>query len=260
MKANSRTTAVLLPLGFAASFSLFGDLTLYAVLASQRERVALSLGAVGIMLGVNRLIRVPGNLLIGVLLDRWGRRSIFVGGMLLGVLSTAAYGLVSGFWPFLFSRLLWGIGWTCINVGGMAMVMDISTPENRGRLSGSYNLWLWAGFAIGPLVGGILVDLMGFRAAMLICAALTALGFGVALFALPETARFAALQQKKDSWRERFGSLSGPQLKKLFLDNRYLVVVSLLLLITQFTGEGIALSTLSFLLQQRLPPIPPWLG
>ncbi|MEA3310054.1 MAG: MFS transporter [Chloroflexota bacterium] len=260
MKYNSRPMTVLLPLGFAASFSLFGDLTLYAVLASQREVVALSLGAVGVMLGINRMIRIPGNTLIGVFLDRWGRRRIFLVGMLLGVLSTAAYGLVNGFWPFLLSRLCWGIGWTCINVGGMAMVMDISTPENRGRLSGSYNLWLWVGFAVGPLVGGFLVDWLGFRTAMLICSALTALGLWVALFALPETAGPAAGRQPKRDWWRRFRTLSGRQLRELLHTNRYLAVVSLILLITQFTGEGIALSTISFLLQQRLSVDLSWAG
>ena len=96
---------ILMPLGFAVCFSLFGDLTLYTVLVTQLEEVGLSLAAVGVMLGVNRLIRIPGNPLTGALLDRWGRRRLFVLGMLVGVLSTASYGLVRGFWPFLVSCL-----------------------------------------------------------------------------------------------------------------------------------------------------------
>ncbi len=42
---------VLLPLGLAVCLSLFGDLTLYAVLPSEREAIGLSLAAVGVMLG-----------------------------------------------------------------------------------------------------------------------------------------------------------------------------------------------------------------
>jgi hypothetical protein len=60
---------VLVPLGLSVCLSLFGDLTLYAVLATQPDVVGLSLGTVGVILGVNRLIRIPGNPLAGVLLD-----------------------------------------------------------------------------------------------------------------------------------------------------------------------------------------------
>lgn len=249
---------VLVPLGLAVCLSLFGDLTLYAVLVTQLDEVGLSLAAVGVMLGVNRLVRIPGNPLAGVLFDRWGRRRLFIVGMLLGVLSTASYGLVRGFWPFLVSRLAWGIAWTLINVGGMAMVLDVSTRSSRGRLAGLYNAWMWAGFALGPLVGGFLVDIVGFRLAMLTCAGLTAVGLAVAVVALPETARSAngdtqgklrptlSLRRCLDDarWRGR----------NLLHADHSLATVLWLFLITQFAGEGVVLSTISLLLQQRFGP------
>jgi MFS family permease len=211
------------------------------------------------MLGVNRLVRIPGNPLTGALLDRWGRRRLFIFGMLLGVLSTASYGLVRGFWPFLAGRLAWGIAWTCINVGGMAMVLDVSTQSNRGRLTGVYNTWLWAGFALAPLVGGFLVDVIGFRPAMLVCAGLTTIGLVVAVAALPETAQLAEKDTERkprpsSSLQSRLSIISPQRIRGLLGNNRNLVTVSLLLLITQFAGEGIALSTTSLLLQQRFGP------
>jgi MFS family permease len=252
LRAPSR---VLVPLGLAVCLSLFGDLTLYAVLVTQLDEVGLSLAAVGVMLGVNRLIRIPGNPLAGVLLDRWGRRQLFIFGMLLGVLSTASYGLVRGFWPFLVSRLAWGIAWTLINVGGMAMVLDVSTRFNRGRLTGLYNTWMWVGFAFGPLVGGFLVDIIGFRPAMLTCAGLTAVGLAVAVVALPETARSAngdtrgklrprlnLRRRLNDAWRGG---------RNLLRADRSLATVLWLYLITLFAGEGVIFSTISLLLQQR---------
>jgi len=252
LRAPSR---VLVPLGLAACLSLFGDMTLYAVLVIQLDEVGLGLAAVGVMLGVNRLIRIPGNPLAGVLLDRWGRRWLFIFGMLLGVLSTASYGLVRGFWPFLVSRLAWGIAWTLINVGGMAMVLDVSTRFNRGRLIGLYNTWLWVGFALGPLVGGFLVDIAGFRPAMLTCAGLTAVGLAVAVVALPETASSASgdtpgklrptlnLRRRLEDARQ--------QGRNLLRADHSLATVLWLFLITQFAGEGVVLSTISLLLQQR---------
>lgn len=247
---------VLIPLGLAVCLSLFGDLTLYAVLVTQLDVVGLSLGAVGIMLGVNRLIRIPGNPLAGLLFDRWGRRSMFIAGMLLGVISTASYGLVRGFWPFLAGRLTWGIAWTLINVGGMTMVLDVSTKTDRGRWMGLYNTWIQAGLALGPVVGGFLVDVVGFQQAMFICAGITSVGLTVAYAALPETAQLANPGESPNSapapgLRRYFQGMWRTRARELLRANRGLITASLLFLMTMFAGEGVILSTISLLLQQR---------
>ena len=249
---------VLVPLGLATCLSVFGDLTLYAVLATQRDAVGLSQGSVGVMLGVNRLIRIPGNPLAGMLLDRLGRRRPLILGLLLGVLSTASCALVRGFWPFLASRLAWGIAWTLINVGGLAMVLDVSTQANRGRLSGLYNAWEWMGYTLGPLAGGFLVDAIRFRPALLACAGLAAAGVAVAVAALPETARATAgnargelrpalslrprLDRLDEAWRRGRDALRA---------SHGLTGVFWLHLITKFASLGVVLSTLSLLLERR---------
>ena len=249
---------VLLPLGLAVCLSLFGDLTLYAVLVTQLDVVGLSLGAAGVMLGVNRLVRVPGNPFAGLLFDRWGRRPLFLLGMLVGVLSVAASGLVRGFWPFLATRLGWGIAWTLINVGGMAMVLDVSTAADRGRLTGLYNTWMLVGLALGPLVGGVLVDLFGFRAGLLACAGITTIGLAIALGALPETAPPLARDTRTDPhWpltglRHRLRDAWRRQVGAILRADRRLPAVAGLFLITQLAGEGVVFSTISLLLQQRL--------
>jgi MFS family permease len=264
---------VLLPLGLAVCLSLFGDLTLYAVLVTQLDVVGLSLGAVGVMLGVNRLVRIPGNPLAGVLFDRWGRRPLFLLGMLVGVLSIVGSALLRGFWPFLITRLGWGVAWTLINVGGMAMVLDVSTRANRGRLTGIYNTWMLAGLALGPLVGGLLVDALGFRPALLLCAGLCALGLAIAAAALPETAppRKSQIANRKSQTQAAHNGLRITDYASRFtfhvsritdyasrithyVFRTPLFSVAALFLITQLAGEGVVLSTASLLLQQRFGP------
>jgi len=245
---------VLFPLGVAVCLSLFGDLMLYAVLPTQREVVGLSLGAVGIMLGINRLIRIPGNPVVGVILDRSGRRRLFILGMLLGTLSTLGYGLLQGFVPFLLTRLAWGVSWTLINVGGMAMVLDVSTPANRGQLTGFYNAWMLVGFALGPLGGGFLVDTIGFRAAMLIYAGVTAIGLLIAIWGLPETAPASnndVVDQDPVVPLSRCLGGLWQDTKALLRTTPGLTSTLGLFLITQFAGEGIALSTINLLLKRR---------
>ncbi len=243
---------VLVPMGLAVCLSLFGDLTLYAVLVTELDTVGLTLGAAGLMLGVNRLIRIPGNPLAGILLDRGDRRPFFILGMLLGVLSTAGYALLRGFWPFLAARLAWGAGWTLINVCAMAMVVDVSTRADRGRWMGIYNTWVLVGLALGPMVGGLLVDATGFRSGMLACAAITTAGLLVALVALPETVPHSAGETSSPAnWSLRLESPGVKRARALLRANQGLLTASALYLIIQFTGEGVVLSTISLLLQQR---------
>ncbi len=181
-----RQARLILPLGAALALSLTGDSTLYAVLPNRYAEVGLGLGAVGVMLGVNRLIRLPGNLLAGALNDRLGRRRLFLIGLSLGILSTLGYSLARGFWPFLLARLLWGTAWALINVGGYTMVLDWSTGADRGRMTGFYQVAYMAGLAFSPILGGTLTDALGFRPATRLCAATSALGLGVAYLALPD--------------------------------------------------------------------------
>jgi MFS family permease len=140
----------------------------------------------------------------------------------------------------------------------MAMVLDVSTAADRGRLTGLYNTWMLVGLALGPLVGGVLVDLFDFRAGLLACAGIAAIGLAVALGALPETARPVARNAHPDprspvvglrrrmctAWQEQVGAILRADLR--------LLVVAGLFLITQLAGEGVVFSTVSLLLQQRL--------
>ncbi len=241
----------LLPLGFAVALSLLGDLSLFATLTTQLDVLNLSLAQAGILLSVHRLVRIPGNPLAGALMDHLGRRPLFVLGMVLAVASTASYGLVHGFWPLLLGRVGWGMAWTLINVGGLNMVLDLSTPATRGRLAGMYNAWVWVGYALAPLLGGFLVDAVTFRPAMLILSGVTVLGLGAALLALPETLPVEQRAGGSEHFFSRLAALWNTG-RRLLLHFPLLRRGMLLFAMVQFAGDGIVLSSLALLVLQRL--------
>jgi MFS family permease len=138
-----------------------------------------------------------------------------------------------------------------INVGGWTMVLDLSVPATRGRLSGLYNAWIWTGYALAPLLGGFLVDSITFRPAMLVLAGCTSLGLLVAIWRLPETCPPARRSLPA-------GGTTG-RLAQLWNDARSLLVTQpairrglILFAMVQFAGDGIVLSSLSLLASQRL--------
>jgi MFS family permease len=247
---NRQQIRLLLPLGTAVALSLAGDSTLYAVLANQTELLGISLAGVGALLGVNRLIRIPGNPLAGVLHDRWGRRRLFLLGLLLGIVSTFGYSLVRGFWPLFAARLLWGTAWALINVGGYTMVLDRSTPADRGRMTGFYQVSYMLGLAISPILGGALTDVLGFRPAVRICAAISGIGLVVALAALPETRPPAGGSQSGGISAVPRWSL--PELVGVLRRvDRRILLAGYIYLVTFFVSNGVLMSTISLYLGQR---------
>lgn len=242
----------MLAAGPAVGLALFGDLSLFAGLVTQLDAAGLTLAQVGILLSVHRAIRIPANPLVGLLLNRAGRRPLFLLGAVLGVISTALYGVGYGFWPFLAARLMWGMAWALLNVGGLTIALDLSTPATRGRLSGLYNMWIWIGYATGPLVGGLLMDRIGFHAAMLTCAAIQAVGLLPAALLLketrppraPETARPGPLAARLAAhWRSGLEVVRGrPSALRAMALNALVL----------FGGDGVILATAALLLEQRL--------
>ncbi len=178
---------VLLPLGIGTCLSLLGDSSLYTVLPTHTAAAGVSVASVGILLSANRFIRLVLNGPAGMAYDRWARRPLFVSALFIGACSTAIYGLTQGFWPLLLGRLLWGLAWSGIWIGGNIIVLDIVDDENRGRLIGIYQLSFFLGASAGAMIGGVLTDLLGFHQTMIVGAALTFMGAVCALIFLPET-------------------------------------------------------------------------
>ena len=178
---------VLLPIGLGTALSLMGDATLYAVLPTHASLVGISLAQVGVMLGINRAVRLVSNGTAGLVYDRFPRRWIFIPALFLGAFSSAIYAISRGFWPLLIGRLLWGISWSGIWVGGTTMILDVTSELDRGKWSGLYQVWFFFGTATGAMLGGGLTDLLGYYSTMWVCAIITGVGALATWILLPET-------------------------------------------------------------------------
>ena len=178
---------VLFAIGIGTCTSLFGDASLYTVLPTETAAAGVVLANVGLLLSANRFVRLVLNGPLGMLYDRGPRRPLFLAAMFLGALSTALYALTHGLWPLLMVRMLWGLAWAGIWVGGNTILMDVIPQKLRGRWLGYYLVFFFLGSAGGSFLGGILTDHYGFDNAMLIQAGLTLFGAIVGLFLLPET-------------------------------------------------------------------------
>ncbi len=233
---------VLLPLGLGTALSLMGDATLYTVLPTHAEQAGITLAAVGIILSANRFIRLFLNRPAGIAYDRSLRRRLFIPALLIGAVSTAIYAATSGFWPLLAGRLLWGLAWSGIWVGGATIILDVSDDQDRGRWTGLYQTWFFLGAALGAIVGGWLTDVWGYSTAMWVGALVTACGAFFAYFTLPET---------RPDDLDGSGSSSNSQEK--WQPNFEFYGVITLNGINRFITAGVLAATLALLVQDQLP-------
>lgn len=177
----------ILPVGIGTCLSLMGDASLYAVLPTHTMQAGVAVASVGILLSANRFVRLALNGPAGAAYDRWPRRWLFVAALFVGACSTAIYGFTRGFAPLLVGRLLWGLAWSGIWVGGNTIVLDVTDDDTRGRWVGIYQVAFFLGSSGGSLLGGFLTDRLGYHNAMIVGAGLTLAGAIVALLFLPET-------------------------------------------------------------------------
>lgn len=141
---------------------LLGDSMLYIILPVYWREVGLqSLWEVGVLLSINRFVRLPLNPLIGWLYKRMSLRTGLFIAVLIGAFTTIGYGIFKGFIAWLILRSLWGVAWSFLRMGGYFTVISYSHDGNRGKHMGSYNGIFRLGSLAGMLVGGLLVPLLG---------------------------------------------------------------------------------------------------
>ena len=156
-----------------------GDSMLYAVLPADPESFGVSLAAVGVLLSVNRFIRLFFNPIAARLYERFGTWPPFYAAIALSAVSTASYGLLRGLWPLLAMRALWGICYSQLRLSGYAEVLE-SDPARRGFLLAFFQAVSRFGAMMGVLLGGLLTDTIGLRPTLLAFAAITASGLALA--------------------------------------------------------------------------------
>lgn len=135
----------------------------------------LSIEKIGILAAVYPAVWGAAQLVTGAMSDKYGRKRLIVGGMLLQAVALGIVALGTGFGVWFAAAALLGLGTAMVYPTLLAAIGDVAHPQWRARSVGIYRLWRDGGFAVGALLSGILADAYGIPAAVAVVAALTAL-------------------------------------------------------------------------------------
>jgi EmrB/QacA subfamily drug resistance transporter len=136
----------------------------------------------GYLLSLSSLILLGGSL--G---DRFGRRRIFVVGTIWFATASLLCGIAPNPEVLIAARVLQGIGGALLTPGSLAMIQGAFVHEDRPPAIGAWSGLTSIAGAIGPFVGGGLIEYADWRWIFLINPPLAALTVYIALRYVPET-------------------------------------------------------------------------
>ena len=153
LKKNASLKGVLFS-SFAMAFAGLGDALLYPVLPVYGEELGISALWIGILLSVNRFVRIPGNTLVSWLVSKRGYKQTILIASIGAVISTIAYGLQLGITFFLVARLVWGLSYSSLRVGSLGYAAQANRRENLmfGLNAGIKTLGAVVALYLGPIL------------------------------------------------------------------------------------------------------------
>lgn len=130
-----------------------------------------------------------GSLLVvgGSLGDLYGRRRIFIIGLIGFSIASLGCGLAPSLPLLIAARIIKGVGAAMLVPGSLAMLSAVFHPDDRATAIGSWSGLASVSTALGPFLGGWLIDSVSWRWVFLMNPVLAAVAVGLALRFVPET-------------------------------------------------------------------------
>lgn len=142
--------------------------------------------AAGVAFGVYAVSALVLRPFAGRLTDRVGRRPLLIGGALLAATCLALTAVAADLVTIIVLRLVAGVAEAAFFVAGFAALADIAPAERIGEALSYNSLGLYLGIALGPVLGELLLENLGYPAAWF-GAAVLAVITAVLVLAIGET-------------------------------------------------------------------------
>ncbi len=194
-RGNKWWTLVAVSLG---TFMLLLDVTIINV-ALPDIQGALSSSFSGLQWVVDAYALTLAALLLtaGSLADLYGRRLLYVVGLVIFTLASLLCGLAASTMMLQLSRALQGVGGAIMFSVSLALLADAFRGKDRGVAFGVWGATTGLAVAVGPLLGGVLTSGLSWRAIFLVN---LPIGVLTVVIALAKVAESKAPQARRPDW------------------------------------------------------------
>ncbi|MEM7346911.1 MAG: MFS transporter, partial [Chloroflexota bacterium] len=180
-----REVSILGALMIPTLMSLISTGMLGVALPIIQAEFTITVDALSLVIAAGFLLRVPFMSIYGRVGDSFGKKKLYLVGLTVVVGGSLVSGLSQSFSGLLIGRTLEGLGGAASLPLAMALVVDTLPEERRGRGLGIWNSAAPLGMVLGPVIGGFMVEIFGWRSIFLVFAAGTLIAIVVVLFLVP---------------------------------------------------------------------------
>ena len=171
----------------AGSVEKFVDALVWIAYPLFLTTAGLSVVEVGTVIGIYGGIWGVLQLYTGKLADDIGRRPPVVTGMFIAGIGVLATVVVSGYWFWLITAGITGVGIALLYPNLITVVGDAAHPSWRATGLGVYRMWRDAGYGFGAIIIGLTADLVSMEAAFYLVAIAMFVSGGITLVWMRET-------------------------------------------------------------------------
>ncbi|KAI0776582.1 MFS general substrate transporter [Trametes elegans] len=176
---------------FAALFSPLTANIYFPAIPDIAAAFNVSIELINLTVTVYMVLQGLSPMFWGTLSDRWGRRPMFIGCMV--VLCVACVGLAlvptDAYWLLMVLRCLQSAGCASTVALGAGVIADVAAPAERGTFFGMWNIGPMVGPCLGPVLGGVLADKLGWRSIFWFLCISSGVCAVIMVLILPETLR-----------------------------------------------------------------------
>lgn len=101
--------------------------------------------------------------IVGKLSDMYGRRAFYIGGLVVFMVGTAVSGAAQSFGWLIVGRAITGAGMGTLIPLSQTVIGDIIPARMRGKYQGYMGAAFGVSTIVGPLIGGVVTDALGWR-------------------------------------------------------------------------------------------------
>jgi MFS family permease len=155
---------------FFSSFLFWLSLTsLLPVLPAYVEDLGGSKQQVGFVMGSFAIGLLLSRTLWGKIADQKGRKKVVLIGTLVAGIAPLGYLLMNTIGGLMVARAFHGVSIAAFTIGYSALVVDLAPSEKRGEIVGYMGLALPIGMTLGPALGSLLQENIGYFAVFTSC-------------------------------------------------------------------------------------------